>query len=937
MASSLSPQDFVAKWKDVDLTERSASQSHFNDLCDLLGEAKPVQADPTGKGFTFEAGASKSTGGEGWADVWKKGYFAWEYKGKHADLDKAYRQLLLYREDLQNPPLLIVSDLSAILIHTNFTNTPKSVYRLELNDLLNPEKLQLLRHAFTDPSRLRKPDTVERVTQEAATHFARLSDLLRKYGEDPQKSAHFLIRLLFCMFAEDVGILPDGLFSRLAQKPYKNANAFTQLLRQLFAAMASGGTFGADDISHVDGGLFEDDTALDLDSEGLKILATVSNLDWASIEPSIFGTLFERSLDPAKRAQLGAHYTSRADILLVVEPVLMAPLRQRWYRARQQALELGAGLDQAERRNDGKRKTALRKQLHTLFTGLAAELAGVQVLDPACGSGNFLYVALRQLLDLEKEVITFARTFGVGLFPSVSPSQLHGLETNAFAYELASATIWIGYIQWLRDNGFGLPGEPILKPLDSIRRTDAIMDTDETGKPIDPAWPAVNVIIGNPPFLGGKRLRAQLGDDYVNRLFELYDGRVPREADLVCYWFEKARAAIEAGSARRVGLLATQGIRGGANRKVLKRIKETGDIFWAQADRKWILDGAAVHVSMVGFDAGTEQVRYLDEGIVSAINSDLTSSTDLTTAMPLAENANIAFMGDTKGGAFDIPGVEASRMLRAPLNPNGRPNSDVVKAWANGFDVAQRPRGMWIIDFGATMPEAEAALYEAPFEYVRKHVKETRALSRTTRPEWWLHERPRPEMRQALAPLSRYAMTPSVAKHRLFVWMDKATLPDHAAFVFARDDDYFLGVLQSRIHERWARRQGTQLREAVSGSRYTPRTTFDTFPFPWPPGKEPSSDPNVHSIAAAAKELVERRDAWLNPPGATAEQLKQRTLTSLYNQRPTWLAMAHERLDHAVLDAYGWPRDISDDDLLAHLLQLNQARAALHNHAKPAG
>ena len=330
MTPTLSPQDFVAKWRHATLKERSASQSHFNDLCALLGQPTPTEADPAGRWYTFEAGAGKTDGGQGWADVWKMGYFAWEYKGQHADLDRAYRQLLQYRESLLNPPLLIVSDLQRIVIHTNFTNTVKRVVELTLDDLLIPEKLALLHKAFTDPEALRAAQTPEQVTEQAAVQFARLATLLRERGGDPHAIAHFLIRLLFCLFAEDAGILPNKLFSRLVTKPHRSPAALTSQVRQLFAAMAIGGPFGVEDVPHVDGGLFEDDAALDLDADGLRILSEVSGLDWAAIEPSVLGTLFERSLDPGKRSQLGAHYTGKEDILLIVEPVLMAPLRRRW-------------------------------------------------------------------------------------------------------------------------------------------------------------------------------------------------------------------------------------------------------------------------------------------------------------------------------------------------------------------------------------------------------------------------------------------------------------------------------------------------------------------------------------------------------------------------------------------------------------------------------
>jgi len=923
MPSTLSPQEFVGKWKSSELKERSAAQEHFIDLCRLVGHPTPAEANSTGETFTFEAGATKQRGGQGWADVWYRGHFAWEYKGKHKDLDEAYQQLLQYRESLMNPPLLIVSDMEQIVIHTNFTNTVKRTVCIELDDLLRPDRRGQLRAVFYEPLSFRAPETTEQVTLEAASEFARLADLLRKYGADPQQTAHFLIRLLFCLFAEDIGLLPKDLFTQLVHNTQNQPAAFAAQLWQLFQAMATGGWFGFSQIINFDGKLFDDDSVLELDSASLRILDRICTLDWSYIEPSIFGTLFERSLDPSKRSQLGAHYTSKEDILLIVEPVLMAPLRRRWEEVKTQAVDLARRRDEAKTlRTRNNRQT----ELIQLLMGFANEIAQVQVLDAACGSGNFLYVALKLLLDLEKEVIGLAGDLGGNLFfPGVSPAQVHGIEINPYARELAQATIWIGYIQWLNDNGFGVPEEPILKPLDNILHMDAILAYDAEGNPVEPEWPEADVIIGNPPFLGGKKMRTELGDHYVDELFRLYEGRVPHECDLVCYWFENARAMITKDKVNRAGLLATQGIRGGANRKVLERIKETGDIFWAQSDRDWILEGAAVNVSMIGFDDGQETSRVLDDISVNAINADLTGTVDLTAAKRLQENIGLSFMGDTKGGPFDIAPDMAARMLNAPLNPNGRPNSGVVRPWANGWDVTRRPRGMWIIDFGVAMTEDEAALYEMPFEYVAAKVRPARAKSRTTRREWWLHERPRPAMRQAIAPLRRYIVTPAVAKHRLFAWAEHPTLPDHAVFVFAREDDYFLGVLHSKLHELWALRQGTALEDRP---RYTATTTFETFPFPWPPGRELPDDPRVQAITQAARGLVEKRGRWLNPDRATDGELKKRTLTNLYNRRPTWLDLAHRKLDEAVLDAYGWPHDLSDEEILERLLALNVERAA---------
>jgi type II restriction/modification system DNA methylase subunit YeeA len=924
MPATITPQQFVHKWRGVTLKERSASQEHFIDLCHLVSHPTPAEHDPTGERFTFERGADKQTGGQGWADVWYRGRFALEYKGKHANLDEAYKQLLLYREALENPPLMVVSDMERILIHTNFTNTVKQVHELTLNDLLTREGMDQLRALFYKPDQFRAAQSTEQVTQEAAREFARLADQLRKWGEEPDKIAHFLIRLLFCLFAEDIGLLPENLFSQLVARTRGRAADFARQLQQLFDAMASGGWFGVAEIAHFDGGLFDNAAVLELDSTGLDILARVSGLDWSSIEPSILGTLFQRSLDPALRAQLGAHYTSKEDILLIVEPVLMAPLRRRWAAVQAQARELAAQRDAA----NGRKKTTLQKDLTTLLLGFAAEIAAVRVLDPACGSANFLYVALRLLLDLEKEVITLAGDLGVGRFiPAVSPAQLYGIELNEYAYELAQTTVWIGYIQWLHENGFGHPGQPILKPLDNIKHMDAILAYDENGRPVEPTWPEADVVIGNPPFLGGNRIRQELGDHYVDSLFALYDGRMPAFADLVCYWFEKARHSIEAGSLNRAGLLATNSIRGGVNRRVLERIKETGDIFMAWSDRPWILDGAAVRVSMVGFDRGKEQNPVLDGREVEKINPDLTAAADLSKAESLKENQGISFMGPSAKAPFDIDWEIATNLLAAPLNVNGRPNSDVVRPVASAIDLVRNSRNKWTIDFGL-MGEEEAAQYEMPFEYVRKTVYPIRIENRRGdfRGSWWQYARPRPEMRTALHGLQRMIVTPAVSKHRIFVWIDTNVLCNQGTVIFTRQDDYFFGVLHSKCHENWALGMGTWLGKG-NDPRYTSTTTFETFPLPWPPGQEPNDDPRVVAIATAARELVEKRDAWLNPPDATEADLKKRTLTNLYNQRPTWLDLAHNKLDTAVFAAYGWPNDMTDEQILERLLALNLERA----------
>ncbi|HYV19373.1 MAG TPA: DNA methyltransferase [Verrucomicrobiae bacterium] len=925
----MTPQEFIRKWSASTLKERSGSQEHFIDLCRMLGQPTPADVDSDGTSFTFEKGASKHGGGDGWADVWKKGHFAWEYKGKHEDLEAAYDQLLRYRESLDNPPLLVVCDMDRFEVHTNFTDTTKKVYTFALKDLAEERHRKVLEALFIDPQWLKPGTRVEEVTEQAAAEFASLAESLRSRGVEPRKVAHFLDRILFCLFAEDVGLLPKRILQQLIEAGSRDPDELTGMLKDLFDAMTMGGRFGVDRIHYFDGGLFSDSEVIPLRLKEIDILRRASALNWGQIEPAIFGTLFERGLDPSKRSQTGAHYTDRGSILRVVEPVLMAPLRRAWA---QTASAVAALLEKAVA---AKRQPAVetrhRKNARSAIERFRKEyLDSTTVLDPACGSGNFLYVALEQLHELEKEVLLLLAEVEKGQFSldiRVGPHMLKGIELNTFAQELAQVTVWIGHLQWYLKNGFSFSKDPVLKPIDAIECRDAILDMSDPGHPKETEWPEATVIIGNPPFLGGKKLRSELGDEYVDAMFEVYEGRVPREADLVTYWFEKARAAIKAGKVKRAGLLATNSIRGGASRKVLDRIRDSGDIFMAWSDEPWVVEGAAVRISLIGFDVGEETPRYLDGSEVSVIHSDLTGGSataggvDLTKARRLKEALGIAFMGDTKGGPFDIPGELARGWLALPLNPNGRPNSDVVRPWMNAMDLTRRPRGMYIIDFGVDMTEKEAALYEAPFEYVRRHVKPERDTNRrdSYREKWWIHVEPRPAMRKALNGRPRCLATPTVAKHRLFAWLATEILADHRLIVFARDDDYFLGILHSRIHETWSLRLGSW--QGVGNDPvYTPTTTFETFPHPNP------TQGQREAISSCAAELDRLRSQWLAPPSATAAELKKRTLTDLYNERPAWLTHAHAALDSAVSDAYGWPAELPEDDVLARLLELNSKR-----------
>jgi type II restriction/modification system DNA methylase subunit YeeA len=953
-------QDFIAKWRRAELTERSAAQQHFLDLCEVVAHPKPAEVDAAGQWFTFERGAAKQGGGRGWADVWKRGFFGWEYKGKHKNLDAAFQQLLRYRESLENPPLLVVSDMDRIRVHTNFTAAVNQTHEISLAELAEPRGLELLRAVFHEPERLRPQVTIEGVTTDVARRLGAVAGAMRGRGLEPHAVARFLDRIVFCLFAEDVGLLRRGLFTELAEKA-RDPEHFARLVGQLFEAMRAGGDFGLEAIRHFNGNLFDESAALTLTADEIESVKAAARLDWGAVDASIFGTLFERGLDPDTRAQLGAQYTSRADIETLIEPVVLRPLRKEWERARAAAEEL-LSEDAARPRTRearARRARAARAEVRAFYEGLSQ----LKVLDPACGSGNFLYVTLQRLKDLEKEVLVYADDRGLGSFlPQVNPTQFYGIEVNPYAFDLAQTTLWIGYLQWIHQNGYGTPAEPILRPMTNFLNMDAVLDLADPDNPREPDWPQADFIIGNPPFLGGKRIRGEMGDAYFEALTSVYGDRLPPFSDLCCYWFERARTEIERRKSNRAGFLATQAIRGGANRVVLDRIKESGDIFFAESDRDWILDGANVHVSMVGFDNRQEKERILNGEAVERIYANLTSGADITKATRLPQNQNLSFIGIQKSGPFDLPLADVLQLLALP-NPTGLSNSDVLRPYLNALDIVRRSQAMWIIDFNERTL-SDSTLYEAPFEYVKQNVKPMRDTIRRERhkKEWWLYGETRQGMRRSIKDLSKTLVTPLVSKHHLFAWIDCVAIASNLLVVIATDDNYVFGVLQSRVHEVWARAQGTQLREQESGSRYTPTTCFETFPFPEASGAQ------REEIAAAARELDELRGRWLNPPEWTREEvlefpgsvegpwaryvhapdargvgsvryprlvprderaareLARRTLTNLYNQRPTWLDLAHQRLDAAVAAAYGWHAPpAADADILARLLERNKA------------
>ena len=586
-----------------------------------------------------------------------------------------------------------------------------------------------MRWLFTDPDKFHPKRTIAQITEEAAGTFADLAQSLNARDHDPQAVAHFLNQCLFCLFAEDAELLPGKLFERLLDKSQADPAKLTARLQELFTAMRKGGDFALEDIHWFNGGLFENVEVLPLTVPEIKMLHEASRLDWSGIEPSIFGTLFERGLDPQKRSQLGAHYTDAQSIMRIINPVIVEPLAAEW-----EVAKAGIAKCMTLYQKGGKGSQKAFQEAAALLQGYLERLKNFKVLDPACGSGNFLYLALRTLKDLEHKANLDAETLGLqrALSIEVSPANVLGIELNSYAAELARVTVWIGEIQWMLKNGYPIRKNPILQALDHIENRDALLllpsptgggracDGAEGGGAVEATWPTVDAIIGNPPFLGDKKMRGELGDDYTDTLRKIYEGRVPGGADLVTYWFEKARAQIEAGKCQRAGLVATNSIRQNRNRPVLERICASTHIFNAWSDEEWINDGAAVRVSLVCFGSLSRRERAEGEGAIlngqpaAAIHADLTtgSGLDLTQAQPLKENAGWSYFGLCLAGPFKVPSATAQAWLKLP-NPHGKPNSDVLKPIYNGSDITRRWAGDWVIDF-ALMDEQQVSTITDP-------------------------------------------------------------------------------------------------------------------------------------------------------------------------------------------------------------------------------
>lgn len=950
----MTPEAFVSKWSETTTKERAAAQEHFIDLCRVVGDKTPNEADPKGEWYAFEKGVEKTGASRGWADVWKRGHFGWEYKSKSGGrvrtMSDALKQLQLYSLALESPPLLIVSDIDTIEIHTAFQNAVQEVHHIELSRLAQPENIALLKFVFHDPEKLRPSRTRDQITSEAAGEFAQLASELRGAGHDSHEVAHFINKILFCMFAEDVGILKTGIFTDIAEKGVEHPEHFDVFVKRLFQAMQNGGPFGTEIIDWFNGGLYDDDKTLPLTLEQIRSVRDISHMDWSQIEPAIFGTLFERGLDPQKRSQLGAHYTDSDSIMRIIRPTIIEPLEAEWELIK---ADISVNMERMEKVKTKAAAEKRRKAATDMRNEFIERLRNFRILDPACGSGNFLYIALLALKDIEHRVNIESEAMGLlRQNPLVDPENVLGIELSRYAAELARVSVWIGEIQWMLEHGYAINRKPILKSLDNIEQRDAILNHDGT----EPQWPEADVIVGNPPFLGGSKLLGALGQEYTDSLRKLYDGRVPGAADYVTYWFDKANTQIKKGETKSAGLVSTQSIRKGASRAVLDAIYKDHEIYNAWADESWTNEGADVRVSLVCFTSDTRKNKQLNgksvDGIFSDLSADTGSSIDITSAKVIETNRNYSFEGVQKNGPFDVTEDIARQWIGLP-NPNDRSNADVLKPYFKASDVTGRPKNNWMVDF-THHTESSAMLYEAPFRYIIDCVKPIRDKKREKylSEKYWLLKRSAPDMRDAISGLSRYVATPRVSKHRFFCFLDSRILPDSRLNVISREDYECFGILSSSVHTIWSLK--TASRHGVGNDpTYNAKSCFGTFPFPAGITLElaPENYKNRHasSIAGIAKELNELRENWLNPkqwanrivdPAGIApdffqpkvgfeDVLKKRTLTILYNEQPSWLGDIHRKLDEAVVAAYGWLPGISDEEILANLLKLNLERAGV--------
>jgi len=863
------------------------------------------------------------------------------------------------------PPFLIVCDVGHCLeLFADFSGQGKNYrqfpdrgsFRIYLDDLQRTETRELLRAIWLDPHSLDPSRRSAAVTREIAGRLASVSRLLEKRGHNSEKVAHFLMRCLFTMFAEDVGLLENGGFTDLLVDAGKNPESFAPLLEELWRAMDTGDFSSAirQRVRRFNGKLFANAQAIPLRREEISELHAAARHDWTEVEPAIFGTLLEQALEPGARRQLGAHYTPRAYVERLVVATVIAPLRQEW-----ESVVLGT----VERERVDNPTIAVRA-----VQDFHSRLAGARILDPACGTGNFLYVALVLMKQLEGEVLETLTALGgqealAFDTSSVDPRNFLGMEVNPRAAAIAELVLWLGYLQWHLRTGGSL-SDPVLQNFGNIRTMDAVLqhgpersrpdgkDT-ELPDPRRPDWPEADYIVGNPPFIGGKDIRARLGESYAVALWKAHP-HINKSADFVMYWWDRAADLLVRKDARlrRFGFVTTNSITQEFSRRVIARRmdgKQPMHIVMAIADHPWTKvtpDTAAVRIAMTVGAPGKGEGRLYsvlredaldtDQPTIEfsqrsgAINADLTVGANMIGLHPLRANAGLCSRGVSLHGAgFIVTPAEARNLglyTREAL-------SDHIRPYRNGRDLTARSREAMVIDL-LGLDEAEVRRrYPEVYGHLLRTVKPERDRNNraTYRDNWWIFGEPRRELRPALSGLPRYIATVETAKHRVFQFLDNAIVPDNMLVCVATTSAFHLGILSSKAHRAWARFAGGSLEDRP---RYTKSACFDPFPFP-------DADLSSQSaIAADADELDATRKAVL-------AEYPDLTLTGLYNLREKIasgegldvveqdqrlrgrvdiLAELHRRIDRATAEAYGSPEDMDDEEIVSRLVALNAER-----------
>ncbi|PKN07440.1 MAG: SAM-dependent methyltransferase [Deltaproteobacteria bacterium HGW-Deltaproteobacteria-8] len=1041
MIASQTLAEFIARWSSSGGNELANAQPFLKELCTVLSlpqheAAKDVNEDnvysferkvflPRGDGtselkrldlykrgcFVLEAkqgkeGAAKTplsmpTPGLTSSSAVKRGSRAWE-----DTMARAKRQAETYVRALPategRPPFIIVADVGHCFdLYAEFSCTggiyipfpDQRTSRILLADLERPEVQELFRALWTDPFSLDPSRRAAKVTTEIAGYLAALAKSLEADGHKPEQVASFLIRCLFSMFAEDVGLLPANSFQDLLARSAVAPDVFPRMAHDLWSAMDTGDVSAAlgERLKRFNGNLFANPQALALTGPQIAILLAAAKADWREVEPAIFGTLLERALTPRDRHKLGAHYTPRAYVERLVLPTVITPLREEWHDVQATASMHGA---------QGKPKDAQAE-----ISAFLRRLCALRVLDPACGSGNFLYVTLEHMKRLEGEVLAEAASYGDFQRPleaqglTVDPHQFLGIELNPRAAHIAEMVLWIGYLQWhFRTHGTVAPPEPIIRTFHNIESRDAVLacegfrpaldasgeavtrwdghtrklDTttgrevpDEAArvaevvcvKPVAATWPEADFIVGNPPFIGGGMKRAALGSGYFEALTGTYSG-LPEACDFVMYWWHKAAELVRTGKARRFGFITTNSLNQVFNRRVTERHLAADpplSIAFAVPDHPWVdaSDGAAVRIAMtVGVPGaldgclstvmaetstdGTEIHVTLSERI-GHINADLTIGANVAGAGPLTANADLSCRGVSLHGSGFIVTPEQAAALGLGRIPGLEKH---IRPYRHGRDLADKPRGVLVIDLLGLSVVDVRDRYPEVYQWVFERVKPDRdaSASRTKdsaqyATKWWLFGKPRETFRLALSGLARFISTPETAKHRFFVFQDASILPDNMLVNVASADAFHLGVLSSRIHVVWSLAAGGRL-GVGNDSRYNKTPCFETYPFPDP----------TPELRGRIRELGERLDGHRKARQALHPDL---TLTGMYNalealrsgREPSGkereahenglvavLRQLHDELDAAVAEAYGWPKDLAEGEILVRLVALNLKR-----------